>query len=191
MTMTQTLPAALAGAESAENEPRARVQQLDVDLGAALAREDYAAAQQLSSQLHEAREQLAVAEATTAALRQRAQVVSAQRAAVDQQLADARSRDQARRQLDAARADDEQGMAAINAALDQMRDHLTAASRCLRSAIARERQVEAARQAVIDARQALGEFGAGFGPRAARPNQASALAERDPLIHRLAAWSPS
>jgi len=188
---THPEPAALADqlaeAERDAVRPRNRVQELQSALSAAIATAEFSEAERLKGELGEARQVLAVREATVTALRLAAETIERQ------QADDAQAIDQARQQADAQRMLSD-AMAAEKTALQQLQENLSqawafigAAQDAFKAAQKSEEAGLAARRQQAAARAlAAGEPGPGATPP--KPNAASVLIEQDPLIRALAAW---
>lgn len=186
---TLTLSEQLGAAEAAAAPLTHQVTALEVELRTAIDTHDFARAHQLQAELTTARGNHVVALAAVQALRDGASAVDRARAEDQQRLAEAQQRARASQDLANAIAAEQAGMGGLNAAIERMFDHLRAAQRELRSALACEHSVGHARQAQWTAREHAGELPPGTAPRAARPNGASVLAEQDALISQLARWA--
>jgi len=188
-TDTPSLADRLAIAEAEAVEPRNRVSRLETALTKAVSAGDYDQAAQLQAELVGARENWATADASVAALRDAAARIERQRAEDSRLINEARQRDQAERDIEAAQADEAKRTGQMRGALAAMWSAIDAAQQHLRSAQAFESAVTAARHAQNEARQRRGDWGNDPGPTAARANEATLLADQDQLVSALARWS--
>ena len=184
---TQTLAARLADAEQAETAPRDRAAALRASLDAAIASGEYGVAEKLKGELAEARAVLALAEAGTIGLRTASASAVADASTVDRQLAAAQAKAESGRVIANAMEGERRGLAEIDTSLGTMREHLAAAASAYRAALAWEHRVGEQRNRIVGARVQAGDVPAP-GPVAPRPNKASVLGDRDPLIAQLALW---
>jgi hypothetical protein len=184
-----TLMTQLRAAEEATIRPRARVDSLNSALREAIAAEEFGQAESIKSELESARTELIIVEAAVRALRDGAAAVAQDRAAIEREIQMATQRAQAGRDLAVASAAEQRGMGDLDSAIERMFDHLRAAQRELRAALAHEHSVGQARQVQWTAREHAGQVPPGTAPRAASPNKASVLAEQDTLVSQLARWS--
>jgi hypothetical protein len=181
----------IAVAEAAAAEHRQRVSAVQAELTWAVETGRYDTASELQTEVAVARDQLIVADAHVAGLHAGKAAAGRDRLAEDQAIAMARQRDQAGRDLQAARDDEARRLGQVTTALTAMWEAIAEAQRQLRRALAYEEAVNAARKRQITARGRLGEWPAGHpGPTPARANQASVLIEQDDLVRQLAARSP-
>ena len=186
-TATASLADHLAQAERGEVKPRERAAALRQALDTAVLTGDFAAAAALKGELTEASAAFRLAEATTAALRNGQASVDAERAEADRTVAAAQIKAEAGNVIANAIAGERRGLGEIDSALEQMREHLAAAASAYRAALAWEHRVGEQRNRIVSARVAAGDLPAP-GPVAPRPNKASVLADRDPLVAQLALW---
>lgn len=186
---TMTLSEQLAAAQAAAEPLTAHVAALETELRTAIDTSDFARAQQLQAELASARDNAAVAGAAVTALREAGAAVSRAHAEDAQRLAAAQQRAKAADDLAAAIDAEQHGLTDLDAAIERMFGHLRAAKNDLLSALAHEHSVGQARQAQWTAREHAGQVPPGTAPRAASPNKASVLAERDQLISALVRWS--
>jgi hypothetical protein len=180
----------LATAEQAAVAPRHQADLLQTALQTAIAGGQFDEAHRLQTELEIAREVQAVAEAKAAALRDGAARIEQERNQHAQAIVAAQQRDQATRDLAAARGDESRAMQQVQAAIAAMRDSLAAAQHHLREAQAFESSVTDSRYRALQARGQLGEWPAGHpGPALARANGTEALISSDPMVRMLNAWS--
>jgi hypothetical protein len=188
MTIT-TMPDALAAAVENERAPRERVADLTARLDTALSSQRYDAAAEVQPALDAARADLALAEATTRALREGGQAVEAQRAADAARLQQAQARSEAVTAINTATAAETRAMVQVDQALDEMKTALEAAQAAYRTALAFETRAGQERQCVSDARMLLSDLPPGHpGPTVARPNKASVLVDQEPIVAALVHW---
>jgi hypothetical protein len=185
-----TLAEQLAAAEAAVIAPRQRASELEAELTRAVSLGEYARAEKLKDELHAATEALVIAEAAVRALAEGAARAEQERAAATRQIAEAWLRDQAERDVEAARADETKRTGQMHASVAAMREALAEAQQHLRSATAFQDAVSNARNAQIDARRRRGDWPASHpGPTPCRANEVAVLIEHDELVAALARWS--
>ncbi|MBV8931915.1 MAG: hypothetical protein JOZ47_14100 [Kutzneria sp.] len=184
---TSSLSERLAEAEQGERPLAEEVNRLAAAKDDAVARSDYTAVGELQPQLDASRQELAIAHATTEALRGALAAIAEQRAADQQQLNLQRQRDQARAQYEAAVLAEhdaldqtQRHMAAVRAGLDAVRQSIEAA-------LDAERLAGDAR---FDAHQALVQLGEREPAHVGRPNAASAKIHNDPLLSAIWRYRP-
>jgi hypothetical protein len=177
---TIDLATRLQEARAAEEPLRGRLNAAEAALRDALDRNDYGAAGEAQQAIEPARQELAIASATTTALEQAAGVIAQQRQADLSAIQDQQRRDQAhtlreqavQRERDAV----EEGhrlLAAAHAGIAAVHDHLVAA-------VQLEYVAGQAKQEAYSAAVTLGELpGGAF---VSRPNYASSPIERDELL---------
>lgn len=182
-----TLAERLAEAEAAESGPRKQVMSLQAAYGAAVAAADHAGAGRLEPQLAEARQELAIAEATVTALR------TAQEALSREQAEKARAAELAAQRAGAQERIGE-AIAAERLADAEGRDHVKRMYACLRAAVSEFRSAQESEAAVARAQRTVAEQRVLTGELEAAPrsmpgaNFASVLAETDVLIRELLRW---
>ena len=186
-TATATLTDHLAQAERGEIKPRERATALRQSLDDAVLAGDFTTAATVKDELTEASAALRLAEASTAALRNGQASVVADRADADRTVAMAQAKAESGRVIANAMEGERRGLAEIDTSLGTMREHLAAAASAYRAALAWEHRVGEQRNRIVSARVAAGDLPAP-GPVAPRPNKASVLADRDPLVAQLALW---
>lgn len=184
-----TLPGKLAEAERAEGPHRERVSHLEAAMREALEREDFAKAALLKDDLMEAREQLALAEATTGALRDRTGAVERARQDAERAIREAEARSRAERTIAAAMETESRAQAQISEALDAMWAALGEAQDAWRRAVAAQGGIAEARQAEVQARAVLNPPPRGHGlPVVVGESRASSLTNTSSLVRELAGW---
>jgi DNA repair exonuclease SbcCD ATPase subunit len=189
-TETPNLAEQLAAAQATAADARQRVSETQAELTRAVDTGRYDLATELQSEVAVARQQAIVADAHVAALHAGKAAAERERLAEDQAIITARQRDQAGRDLQAARDDEARRLSQVTTALEAMWEALAEAQRQLRSATSFEEAVTAARRRQIAARGQLGEWPTGHpGPTPARSNKVAVLIDEDDLVRRLAAWS--
>jgi hypothetical protein len=192
MTVTTTgttLAGQLRAAETAAVAPQQEVGRLRTALDAAVAEGDFVTADKLQKQLRAAAEQAAIATAAVDALRGAAVRAEQQAADAGRMVEEARQRAGAERVITDANAAEQRAKASLRAAINEMYQHLAAAKRAYLAALPWEGKITAERYRVIQANHALGVYPAGHpGPTPSRANDASRLAETDPLVRALLAW---
>jgi hypothetical protein len=186
-TATATLTDHLAQAERGEIKPRERATALRQALDDAVLAGDFTTAATVKDELTEASAALRLAEASTAALRNGQASVVADRADADRTVAMAQAKAESGRVIANAMEGERRGLAEIDMSLGTMREHLAAAASAYRAALAWEHRVGEQRNRIVGARVQAGDLAAP-GPVAPRPNKASVLADRDPLVAQLAQW---
>lgn len=181
-----TLAERIAEAEQAEEAPRQEAMSLSALHTAAVAAGNYAEAARLQPLLNTARERLVIAEGTTRGLRDGQAVADAARAEEQRAIQQAHARDEARGIIEDAMAAERQAMAAIEESLAQLWATISAARDCYRQALALETKVWQERERAYRAHVTLGERPAGM--RIVKPNHATVVADRDPLVRELSEW---
>jgi len=189
-TATETLSDQLAAAEQAQAGARARVSGLQTAMTRAVSIGEFAQAEQIKTELADARQVLVTADAAAAAFRAGAAEAQRATAAEDQLFAEARQRAEAERALEVARADESRRREQVAGAIEAMWAAVAEAQSQLRAAQAFEQAVNAARHAQLAARGQLGEWPENHpGPAVSKSNRIDVLVDSDPLVAALAAWS--
>ena len=183
-----TLDEKLAEAQRAEIAPRNKVAELTAALEAAAEAKDYAKADKLQAQLVPAREALALAEVEARVLRESRQALDAQLAAERRELEERRRREEAQRVIGEALAADKRAREHIESHVGLMYEHLRAAIAEFREAQGWEQEAGTELRRMWQARMTAGEVDSMPG-RIAVPNQASILADNDPVVRELVKWN--
>jgi hypothetical protein len=177
----------IAEAARAEVRPRNRVAELQGQFDQALADKRYADADRLQDELQAARTALVMAEGTTRGLREGQALADAARAEEQRAIQQAREQDEARRAVEDAMGAERQAMDAIEASLAQLWATIGAAQDCYRQALALETKAWQERERAYRARVTLGEREGGV--RIVKPNHATVIADREPIIRELMKWT--
>jgi len=191
---TTTEPASLAerlrAAETTAAERRQRADVLQGCLNHAVSVGEYDEAARLQADLRSANEAMVLADAEVAALRSGHAAVEEQHAAATREIELGRQRDQAQRDLDAARDLEQRGREQIREATESMYQAIASAQRFLRQALAGQMSVAGAQARQIQVRGRLGEWAAGEpGPTPPGCNLVDVLIQNDSLLSHLATWA--
>jgi hypothetical protein len=128
-----------------------------------------------------------MAEATTRGLREGQALADAARAEEQRAVQQAHAQDEARRIAGDAMEAERQAMDAIDESLAQLWATIGAAQDCYRQALALETKVWQERQRAYQAHVTLGERPDGM--RIVKPNHATVIVDRDPVVRELAKWT--
>jgi hypothetical protein len=177
----------LTEARRAAEGPAQRVAELEASLEAALATQDYAAAQGVKDQLAEARQEHAIAAAAVTGLETAIAEVERQTAEDARAIQRQQIRDTATRQLAEARRMEEEAAGELDIEIAAVWAGLEAVQRTYRRALQLEAVASDARVQAHRARVTLGEIE--DGGRIAGVNKASALGEYTPVIKAVMSWA--
>lgn len=184
-------PASLAerleAARRAEAPQHKRVAALEAAFAAALQAADYGEAQRLQAELAPAREELAIASATSRALAESITAVEAGRLGEEEAIASARQRGDAQRVIAEATRAERLALGQVDERLAEMFEAISAAQAAGRAAMEAETTAGRARRRVLEQRVVLGEI-EGMPTWLSRGGKASALLEADRTLAALMAW---
>jgi len=175
----------VAEAQREAQEPRRRLAEIQGALKAAEDSKDYGEAQRLATELPAAREAALIADATVRALAEAEASLGAQVAAERQAAALAAQQAQAQQILGDAIAAEQAALGEIDEHLSQFRAFLSAAQEAFRAAEGSEMAVLAARHRMAEARMAAGEARP---PPPVRPNRCEALLDENPALRTVVGW---
>lgn len=189
---TKTSPPAdlttrLAEAQRNEAPLRRRVAELEAELSSAISTSNYLVADQAQRDLEPARQELAIAAATTKALAEAVGAIEAKRQAEQRAIADQQRREQMRIQANEAHERGQAALADVQRHLGDLRSGLSDVQVSMAKALAAELVAQQAKQ---DHNALLAELGDPVPGAIALPYPATDTINRDQVLKAVRDWTP-